>query len=279
MLALLATCRCIGPARLPVSCCLASPALLRRRPPQRCRLPPSTAAALCAGALLVNFDKEVLQLMRETRYIQRLGLPIPDSAHLVLLQEEKFTLYHNQLTHALAVRAWGLQGSGGAGLWCRWHGAALQSGSPPERLWPRPPQAGVACSIGQLARAAARQSGKQGPVAAQCHPGALSAVDVCLHASAPSVCVLPRCVPQGLERLSSSVPDVLQPLLRPHLEDLQDKMQPGLLVLTWTSMNIDGYLHRFQQARRRAVAGDVGREGRRQQRLLPPLALTLPACS
>ncbi|KAL4452763.1 hypothetical protein ABPG75_008425, partial [Micractinium tetrahymenae] len=118
------------------------------------------------GALLVNFDKEVLQLMRETRYIQRLGLPIPDSAHLVLLQEEKFTLYHNQLTHALGE----------------------------------------------------------------------------------------------LERLCSSVPAVLQPLLRPHLDDLQDKMQPGLLVLTWTSMNIDGYLHRFHQclARTDELARKVG---------------------
>jgi hypothetical protein len=40
---------------------------------------------------------------------------------------------------------------------------------------------------------------------------------------------------------------VLRPLLQPHLEDLADKLQPGLLVLTWTSMNIDGYLHRFHQ--------------------------------
>lgn len=59
--------------------------------------------------------------MRETRYIQRLGLPIPDSALTVLLQEEKFTLYHNQLTHALGVRARGSRGqrlarpAGGAG--------------------------------------------------------------------------------------------------------------------------------------------------------------------
>lgn len=47
------------------------------------------------------------------------------------------------------------------------------------------------------------------------------------------------------------VPTVLTPLLAPHLEDLRDKMAPGLLVLTWTSMNIDGYLHRFHQVRRR----------------------------
>ena len=40
---------------------------------------------------------------------------------------------------------------------------------------------------------------------------------------------------------------MLRPLLQPHLEDLADKLRPGLLVLTWTSMNIDGYLHRFHQ--------------------------------
>lgn len=56
---------------------------------------------------------------------------------------------------------------------------------------------------------------------------------------------------QELERLTASVPAVLRPLLQPHLDDLADKMQPGLLVLTWTSMNIDGYLHRFHQARGR----------------------------
>jgi len=78
-----------------------------------CGCPPlSTISSAChppAGELLVNFDKEVLQLMRETRYIQRLGLPIPDAAQMVLLQEEKFTHYYNQLSHALAVTGW----------WCR----------------------------------------------------------------------------------------------------------------------------------------------------------------
>ncbi|PSC73956.1 flagellar outer dynein arm heavy chain gamma [Micractinium conductrix] len=118
------------------------------------------------GALLVNFDTEVLQLMREARYLQRLGLPIPDSAQMVLLQEEKFTLYYNQLSHALAE----------------------------------------------------------------------------------------------LERLTAVVPTVLTPLLAPHLEDLRDKMAPGLLVLTWTSMNIDGYLHRFHQclARTEELVRKVG---------------------
>ena len=47
--------------------------------------------------------------------------------------------------------------------------------------------------------------------------------------------------------MAAGVIPVLRPLLAAHLEDLQDKLQPGLLVLTWTSLNIDGYLHRFDQ--------------------------------
>ena len=68
--------------------------------------------------------------------------------------------------------------------------------------------------------------------------------------AAPHPATRPPCPPpQELERLTSSVHPVLRSLLGPHLEDLCDKMQPGLLVLTWTSVNIDGYLHRFHQVR------------------------------
>lgn len=42
---------------------------------------------------------------------------------------------------------------------------------------------------------------------------------------------------------------VFKPLLKPHLEDLEKKVAPGLFILTWASMNIDGYLHRFKQVR------------------------------
>ena len=39
----------------------------------------------------------------------------------------------------------------------------------------------------------------------------------------------------------------VKPLIRPHLEDMERKISPGFALLTWTSMNIDGYLHRFKQ--------------------------------
>ena len=166
-----------------------------------------------AGALLVNFDAEVLQLMREAQYMQRLGLATPPSARAVLLQEEKFGLYHAQLTHALRVRRWA------DGGWTQGRAAALGS----ER--------------GPAACASQGRPPCPDPVPHVSTPG------VPLH---PAPC-LPR--PQELERLNGSVEGVLRPLLQPHLDDLADKMQPGLLVLTWTSMNIDGYLHRFHQAR------------------------------
>ena len=55
--------------------------------------------------------------------------------------------------------------------------------------------------------------------------------------------------PQELDRITSSVKPSLELLLRPHLLDLDEKIRPGTSVLTWTSMNIDGYIYRFHQAR------------------------------
>ena len=52
----------------------------------------------------------------------------------------------------------------------------------------------------------------------------------------------------------SLVPPVTRGLLRPHLEDLDNKIQPGAVILTWASMNIDGYLHHIHQASSRTRA-------------------------
>lgn len=43
------------------------------------------------------------------------------------------------------------------------------------------------------------------------------------------------------------VPTMARSLLRPHLEDVDNKIQPGAVILTWASMNIDGYLHHIHQ--------------------------------
>lgn len=43
---------------------------------------------------------------------------------------------------------------------------------------------------------------------------------------------------------------------------MERKVAPGLFVLSWTSMNIDGYLHRFKQVRRQAAGRLHPRTGR-----------------
>eukprot|EP00854_Cymbomonas_tetramitiformis_P002070 gene2070-2767_t len=50
------------------------------------------------GRLVVNFDKEILQLLRETRYLQRMGVTVPEGARMVALQSDRFKRYFNELT-------------------------------------------------------------------------------------------------------------------------------------------------------------------------------------
>eukprot|EP00960_Hanusia_phi_P069522 767109-Hanusia_phi.AAC.3 len=106
-----------------------------------------------SGRLFVNFDREILQLMRETKCMQRIGIEVPESAKMVLLQEDKFKSYFNQLLFVL----------------------------------------------------------------------------------------------KEYDRVLGKVIPVIRPLLKPHLDDLDRKIQPGMLMLTWQSMNIDGYLNRIHQ--------------------------------
>lgn len=54
-----------------------------------------------AGKLLVNFDKSILTVIREAKWLQRMGMSVPEAAMLLLLQEEKYKLYFNNLQHAL----------------------------------------------------------------------------------------------------------------------------------------------------------------------------------
>ena len=97
----------------------------------------------------VNFDQEIMQLIREAKCLDRMSIEIPESARIVLLQEEKFKMYYNELMYVL----------------------------------------------------------------------------------------------KEYERVISKIRPIIRPLLGPHQEDLDYKLRPGLVTLTWTSMNIDGYLH------------------------------------
>ncbi|GMH97336.1 hypothetical protein TrST_g8180 [Triparma strigata] len=99
------------------------------------------------GKLYVNFDREILQLIREAKCLARIGVQVPESAQIVLLQEEKFKLYYNELKYAL----------------------------------------------------------------------------------------------DEYERVCSLIVPVVAKLLKPHLQTLELKLRPGMITLTWTSMNIENY--------------------------------------
>eukprot|EP00966_Prymnesium_polylepis_P248502 5745763-Prymnesium_polylepis.1 len=47
------------------------------------------------------------------------------------------------------------------------------------------------------------------------------------------------------ESVMLGVPATLAPLLKPHVKELERVILPGMVTLTWTSMNIDAYLGRF----------------------------------
>ena len=53
--------------------------------------------------LYVNFDREILLLIREAKCLHRIGLDVPDAARSVMLQEAKFKAFHNQLSYALEL--------------------------------------------------------------------------------------------------------------------------------------------------------------------------------
>ena len=103
--------------------------------------------------LYVNFDSEILTLIRETKCLSRIGIEIPEAAKIVLLQEDKFKSYNNELQFVL----------------------------------------------------------------------------------------------KEYDRIVNKIRPNTKSLLVPHLEDLEYKLRPGMVTLTWTSMNIDGYLHHVHQ--------------------------------
>ena len=107
--------------------------------------------------LYVNFDAEILQLIREAKCLDRMGIEIPESAKIVLLQEDKFKSYYNDLAYAL----------------------------------------------------------------------------------------------KEYERVSTQIIPVTAALLKPHINDMEYKLRPGMITLTWTSMNIDAYKHHIHTGLRK----------------------------
>lgn len=52
--------------------------------------------------LYVNFDLEILQLIREAKVLGRMGIDVPENAKIVLFQEEKFNKFNAELQWLLS---------------------------------------------------------------------------------------------------------------------------------------------------------------------------------
>ena len=103
----------------------------------------------------VNFEKDIQKLIREAKALDREGIEdIPESAKIILLQEEKFKNYYYELDF----------------------------------------------------------------------------------------------IKTEYDRIISMIKPVMKRILEPHIEDLDLKIKPGMVTLTWTSMNIDGYLQHVQMS-------------------------------
>ena len=57
----------------------------------------------------MNFDVALGELMREAKWLGRLGCEVPEAARRVLLQEHKFKFYYSRLHFLLRVRRAALQ--------------------------------------------------------------------------------------------------------------------------------------------------------------------------
>lgn len=99
------------------------------------------------GKLYVNFDQELFQLIREAKCLAKLEVDIPEAAKIVLLQEEKFKSYYDDLKYML----------------------------------------------------------------------------------------------DEYERITAKIIPITKKLVEPHLQTMELKLRPGMVTLTWTSMNIDAY--------------------------------------
>ncbi|KAJ3396765.1 Dynein heavy chain 5, axonemal [Lobulomyces angularis] len=101
------------------------------------------------GVLYVNFDPQIIQLIKETRCMQRLGLDVPDSVRNVCLKEKSYKSLNSGLQYILSSK----------------------------------------------------------------------------------------------KKVLSRATPLLRKAMQPHIDELDKALQPGMTALTWTSLNLDSYLH------------------------------------
>ena len=61
-----------------------------------------------AGRYYTNLERRLLELVREARWLGRMGVALPEAARALLPQEAKLRGYYDALTHLLLARtpAW-----------------------------------------------------------------------------------------------------------------------------------------------------------------------------
>jgi hypothetical protein len=64
----------------------------------------SSAWPHLAGRYYVNLERRLLELVREARWLGRLGVELPEAARALLPQEAKLRRYYDALTHLLLAR-------------------------------------------------------------------------------------------------------------------------------------------------------------------------------
>ncbi len=47
------------------------------------------------------------------------------------------------------------------------------------------------------------------------------------------------------ERIQTAVPAMIQPMMKPYTDRVDEAMKPGLVALTWASMNVDTCTYLF----------------------------------
>ncbi len=144
-------------------------------PPHPPALSPACLSACPPGRVVVNFHADLTSLIRETRYLDKMGFAVPELALQLALQEPKYDAWLEQLERMLAhyyqVGGCGCglvvggQWAGGGravGWWSGAHPGLMQAGGPPTAPRPAAARAGDGAAERRGAAAAVRQAGPPG---------------------------------------------------------------------------------------------------------------------
>ncbi|KER25690.1 hypothetical protein T265_06922 [Opisthorchis viverrini] len=169
----------------------------------------------CSSTLFVNFDMGVLESICEARYIQALGLTIPRAAERLLMQEHEIKQRYS-VCHATRRKHEG---------WATVRIFKLREGVSESR------------ARVQTTPCVANKRSAVAPFR-------------CLAAMPPEgstrAGILTEMV-NGTNKAFDAVPSTLLPLFQPYIERVHKALAPGLIMLSWSSTNIDDYVNKVNE--------------------------------